>query len=58
MAWETPDVVAGVEFYAITTDQEHLLDHLGEPHEVTLRPWPVVTSPAINLSREVALASG
>jgi hypothetical protein len=47
-----------VHFYATTTDQEHLLDHLGEPHEATLQPWPVVTSPPIVLSREVALIRG
>lgn len=51
-------MVAAVHFYATSTDQEHLLDHLGEPDEVTLRPWPVVASPAIVLSREDALSSG
>jgi hypothetical protein len=55
---ETPDVVAAVHFYATATDQEYLLDHLGEPDEVTLRPWPVVASPPIVLSREVALSGG
>src|SRR4051794_14275433 len=56
--WLTPEVVAAVHFYATATDQEQLLDHLGEPAEVTLRPWPVVASPAIVLSREDALACG
>mgnify|MGYP003138920943 FL=1 len=30
-AWETPDVVAAVHFYATATDQEHLLDSLENP---------------------------
>ena len=57
-AWETPGVVAAVHFYATAADQEHLLDYLGEPDEVTLRPWPVVASPPTALSREKALSSG
>ena len=57
-AWETPHVVAAVHFYATATDQAHLMDSLGEPAEVTLRPWPVVASPPLALSREQALSSG
>jgi hypothetical protein len=57
-AWETPDVVVAVHFYATATDQEHLLDYLGELDEVTLRPWPVVASLPTVLSREVVLSSG
>ena len=57
-AWETPGVVAAVHFYATATDQEHLLDYLGEPDEVTLWLWPVVASPSIVLSRAGALSSG
>lgn len=51
-------MVAAVHFYATTTDQTHLLDSLGEPAEVTLRPWPVVASPPLALTREQALSSG
>lgn len=57
-AWETLGVVAAVDFYATAADQECLLDYLGEPAEVTLRPWPVVSSHAAVLSRESALSSG
>lgn len=51
-------MVAAVHFYATATDQEQLLDHLGEPDEVTLRPWPVVALPATVLSRQDAMSSG
>jgi len=57
-AWETPNVVAAVHFYATVTDQGHLLDYLGEPDEVTLRPWPMLASPPTVLSREAAMSSG
>ena len=57
-ACETPGVVAAVHFYATATDQAHLLDHLGEPAEVTLHPWPVVALSPVTLSRDEALASG
>lgn len=50
-------MVAAVHFYATATDQQHLLDHLGEPSEVILRPWPLVASPVIVLSRQEALSS-
>jgi hypothetical protein len=50
-------VVAAVHFYATNSDQMHMLDYLGEPDEVTLRPWPVLGSPPVALSREVALAT-
>jgi hypothetical protein len=53
-----PNVVAAVHFYATATDQRHLLEYLGEPDEVTLRPWPVLASPPVVLSREVALTTG
>ncbi|WP_121258309.1 hypothetical protein [Nocardioides ferulae] len=46
-----------MHFYATPTDQAHLLDYLAEPAEVALRPWPMVASPPIDLSRELALAS-
>lgn len=51
-------MVAAVRFYATATDQIRLLDSLGEPSEVALRPWPVVASPPIALTREQALGSG
>ncbi|TXL61553.1 hypothetical protein [Aeromicrobium terrae] len=46
-----------MHFYATLTDQEHLLDYLGEPAQVTLRPWPVLASPPVTLSRDVARAT-
>lgn len=51
-------MVAAVHFYATTTDQQELLDHLRQPDEVSLHPWPVVATPAVVLSREEALAAG
>lgn len=51
-------MVAAVHFYATVTDQMRLLDYLGEPADVILRPWPVVASPQMALSREEAMASG
>ena len=51
-------MVAAVHFYATATDQAHLLDSLEEPIEATLRPWPVVASPPLALTREQALSSG
>jgi len=50
-------VVAAVHFYAMPSDQLSLLDYLGEPEEVTLRPWPLVQSPAVSLTRPEALSS-
>ena len=49
-------MVAAVHFYATPTDQLQLLDYLGEPDEVTLHPWPLVTSPAASLTRQDALS--
>lgn len=49
-------MVAAVHFYGTLSDQLHLLDYLGVPDEATLRPWPVVTSPATRLTREDALS--
>jgi hypothetical protein len=48
-------VVAAVHFYATATDQAQLLDYLGEGTAITLRPWPVVGSLPISLSRDEAL---
>ena len=43
-----------MHFYATVADQERLLDYLGEPDEVALRPWPLLASPSVVLSREAA----
>lgn len=51
-------MVAAVHFYATAADQRRLLDYLGEPAEVTLKPWPVVSSPQVTLSRDDALDCG
>lgn len=48
-------MVAAVHFYATSTDQLQLLDYLGEPQEVSLLPWPVMSSPTASLARADAL---
>ncbi len=35
-------MVAAVHFLATDEDESALLDHLGEPHEVSLHTWPLV----------------
>jgi hypothetical protein len=49
-------VVAAVHFYGTPTDQLALLDYLGEPDDVTLHPWPLVTSSGASLTRHEALS--
>lgn len=48
-------MVAAVHFYATAADQQSLLDYLGEPADVTLSSWPLVTSPPTRLSQLKAL---
>jgi hypothetical protein len=50
-------VVAAVHYFATARDQESLLDYLGEPESVTLRPWPVLDPSRATLGRRQALAS-
>lgn len=50
-------MVAAVHYFATARDQESLLDYLGEPESVTLRPWPVLDPSRATLSRRQALAS-
>jgi len=50
-------VVAAVHYFATAQDQESLLDYLGEPESVTLRPWPAFDPSQAALSRRQALAS-
>jgi hypothetical protein len=49
-------VVAAVHYFATVQDQESLLDYLGEPASVTLRPWPVLDPSRAPISRSQALA--
>jgi hypothetical protein len=49
-------VVATVHFYGTPTDQLQLLDFLGEPEDVTLQDWPLVSSSAPPLTRQAALS--
>lgn len=50
-------MVAAVHYFATARDQESLLDYLGEPESVTMRPWPVLDPSRATLSRRQALAS-
>jgi len=50
-------MVAAVHYFATARDQESLLDYLGEPESVTLRPWPVLAPSRAPISRRQALAS-
>ena len=50
-------MVAAVHFYGTPDDQLRLLDHLGEPHEVSLHPWPLVGPRVSSMTREEALAA-
>lgn len=50
-------MVAAVHYFATAQDQESLLDYLGEPESVTLRPWPAFDPSQAALSRRQALAS-
>ena len=49
-------ISAAVRPDATPTDQLQLVDYLGEPDEVTLHPWPLVTAPAASLTRQDALS--
>lgn len=49
--------MAGIHYFATARDQESLLDYLGEPESVTLRPWPVLSPSRAPLSRRQALRS-
>ncbi|MCW2793519.1 MAG: hypothetical protein JWO76_2617 [Nocardioides sp.] len=49
--------MAGVSYFATAEDQAALLDHLGEPDQVTLHPWPVVHTPLQRWTRAQALAA-
>ncbi|QGN57493.1 hypothetical protein [Nostocoides sp. HKS02] len=51
-------MVAAVHYFATESDQWALRDYLGEPTEVTLQPWPVVTSPPLRLARTRAITLG
>lgn len=50
-------MVAAVHYFATAQDQESLLDYLGEPESVILRPWPAFDPSQAALSRRQALAS-
>jgi hypothetical protein len=50
-------VVAAVHYFATARDEESLLDYLGEPESVTLRPWPILDPSQATLTRRQALAS-
>jgi hypothetical protein len=49
-------VVAAVHYFATESDQESLLDYLGEPDRVSLRPWPVLDPAEKALTRRQARA--
>ena len=48
-------MVAAVHFYGTSDNQRRLLDYLGEPQDVSLHPWPIVSSPMTSLLRDDAL---
>lgn len=50
-------MVAAVHYFATALDQESLLDYLGEPDSVALRPWPVLDLSRSALIRRRALDS-
>lgn len=49
-------MVAAVHYFATAEDHVELLDYIGEPHDVSLHPWPVVASPLVALARDEPLA--
>lgn len=49
-------MVSAAHFYATVADQQLLLDYLGEPHDASLHPWPVVCASSVALSRAEALS--
>lgn len=51
-------VVAAVHYFGTEADQFALLDYLDEPDSASLHPWPVLTNPAVSLSRKQALVQG
>ena len=52
---ETGLMVAAVHYFATIADQDALLDYLGEPDNVALAPWPIVSDPLVPLDRSAAL---
>lgn len=48
-------MVAAVHYFATIADQDALLDYLGEPDNVALAPWPIVSDPLVPLDRSAAL---
>lgn len=48
-------MVSAVYYFVTPEDQATLLDYLGEPTKVTLRPWSSVGEPTVRLTREDAL---
>lgn len=50
-------MVTDVRYFATESDEQALLDFMGEPSEVVLHPWPLLREPLERLSRIEALRS-